>query len=95
MPPASWSTAAESKRESAGLALEQQRNAVGFYGYNSGNNFTYGFLNDPNLPAYMTVAATGTGSSTLWSTKTFLEITRRHPNRHRSAPHAVAGHHRP
>jgi hypothetical protein len=66
---------AESKRESAGLALEQQRNAVGFYGYNSGNNLTYGFLNDPALPAYITVAATGTGSSTLWSTKTYLEIT--------------------
>ncbi|OWK42187.1 major capsid family protein [Fimbriiglobus ruber] len=63
------------KRESAGLVLEQQRNAVGFYGYNSGNNFTYGFLNDPNLPAYKNVAATGTGSSTLWSTKNFQQIT--------------------
>ena len=66
--------AAESKRESAGLALEQQRNAVGFYGYNAGNNFTYGFLNDPGLPAYQTVAATGTGATTTWSTKTFLQI---------------------
>lgn len=65
---------AESKRESAGLMLEQQRNAVGFYGYNSGNNFTYGFLNDPGLPAYVTVAATGTSGSTLWSAKTFLNI---------------------
>jgi hypothetical protein len=63
------------KRESAGLVLEQQRNAVGFYGYNSGNNFTYGFLNDPGLPAYKTVAATGTGTSTLWSTKNFQQIT--------------------
>jgi Uncharacterized protein conserved in bacteria (DUF2184) len=67
--------AAESKRESAGLVLEEQRNAVGFYGYNSGNNLTYGFLNEPGLPAYVTVAATGTGSSTLWSTKNFQEIT--------------------
>lgn len=66
--------AAESKRESAGLALEQQRNAVGFYGYNSGNNYTYGFLNDPGLPAYVTVANTGTGSTTTWSTKSFLNI---------------------
>lgn len=66
---------AQMKRESAGLILEQQRNAVGFYGYNSGNNATYGFLNDPNLPAYVNVAATGTGSSTLWSTKNFQEIT--------------------
>ena len=63
------------KRESAGLVLEQQRNAVGFYGYNSGNNLTYGFLNDPGLPAYKNVAATGTGSSTLWSTKNFQQIT--------------------
>ncbi|OWK36909.1 major capsid family protein [Fimbriiglobus ruber] len=63
------------KRESCGLILEQQRNMVGFYGYNSGNNYTYGFLNDPNLPAYKTVAASGTGSSTLWSTKNFQEIT--------------------
>jgi hypothetical protein len=66
---------AENKRESAGKVLEQQRNAVGFYGYNSGNNFTYGFLNDPGLPAYVTVANTGTGSSTLWSAKNFQEIT--------------------
>ena len=28
---------------------------VGFYGYNAGNNLTYGFLNDPGLPAYVTV----------------------------------------
>lgn len=63
------------KRESAGLVLEQQRNAVGFYGYNSGNNLTYGFLNDPGLPAYKNVASTGTGSSPLWSTKNFQEIT--------------------
>lgn len=62
------------KRESAGLVLEQQRNAVGFYGYNAGNNLTYGFLNDPNLPAYKNVAASGTGSSTLWSTKNFQQI---------------------
>ena len=67
------STSAE-KRASAALALEIQRNLVGFYGFNNGSNLTYGFLNDPGLPAYVTVAATGTGSSTLWSTKTFLQI---------------------
>jgi len=65
----------EGKRESAGLNLEQTRNMVGFYGYNSGNDLTYGFLNDPGLPAYKTVAATGTGTTTTWSTKNFLEIT--------------------
>lgn len=64
----------ESKRESCGLELEIQRNAVGFYGFNSGANLTYGFLNDPNLPAYITVANTGSGSTTTWSTKTFLNI---------------------
>ncbi len=68
------STAAE-KRSSAALALEIQRNLIGFFGYNGGNNLTYGFLNDPSLPAYVTVAATGTGSpATLWSGKTFLQI---------------------
>lgn len=63
----------QEKREASSLALEIQRNAVGFYGYNSGNNNTYGFLNDPNLPSYVTVA-TGVSTSTLWSRKTFLEI---------------------
>lgn len=66
---------AEEKREGAGLALEIQRNAIGFFGYNGGNNQTYGFLNDPALPAYVTVAATGTGTTTTWSTKTYLNIT--------------------
>lgn len=65
---------AQEKRESCGLNLEIARNEIGFYGYNAGNNNTYGFLNDPNLPAYVTVANTGTGSSTLWSTKTALQI---------------------
>ena len=67
------STAAE-KRAAASLALEVQRNLVGFNGYNNGANKTYGFLNDPSLPAYVTVA-TGAASSTQWSSKTFFEIT--------------------
>lgn len=65
---------AEAKRESAALSLEVQRNAIGFYGYNSGLNHTYGFLTDPNLPAYITVA-NGASGLPLWSRKTFLEIT--------------------
>ena len=65
-------TAAE-KRNAAAMALDIQRNRVGFYGYNDGSGITYGFLNDPNLPNYNTVA-TGTGGY-LWSQKTFLEIT--------------------
>lgn len=68
------STAAE-KRKAVKLALDIQRNRVGFYGYNSGDNRTYGFLNDPLLPAYQTVAA-GASGETEWSDKTFNEITR-------------------
>lgn len=60
------------KRSASALSLEVQRNLVGFNGYNSGNNLTYGFLNDPSLSAYASVA-TGTGGY-LWSQKTFLEI---------------------
>lgn len=70
---ASIDDAAE-KRAAAGLALEIQRNRIGFYGFNNGANRTYGFLNDPNLPAYVTVA-TGGGGGTTWASKTFLEIT--------------------
>jgi len=61
------------KRNSVGLSLEVQRNTVGFFGYNNGANRTYGYLNDPNLPSYITVAA-GASSSTLWANKTFTEI---------------------
>lgn len=67
------STSAE-KRASAALALDIQRNRVGFYGYNSGANRTYGFFNDPSLPAYVTVPA-GTGGTT-WATKTMEEIVK-------------------
>jgi hypothetical protein len=61
------------KREAAALALEIRRNSIGFNGFNNGANRTYGFLNDPNLPSYVTVA-NGAASSPLWSSKTFLEI---------------------
>lgn len=64
---------ADQKRKGAALQLEIMRNKIGFYGYNSGANRTYGFLNDPGLPAYVNVA-TGAASSTLWSSKTFFEI---------------------
>ena len=64
---------AQEKRGIAAVALDIQRNRVGFYGYNDGAGNTYGFLNDPNLPSYVTVA-TGVGGY-LWSEKTFLEIT--------------------
>lgn len=57
------------KRSAAALALDIQRNRVGFYGYNATNNRTYGFLNDPALPAY--VAVTGAA----WTSATFLVMT--------------------
>lgn len=68
------SSAAE-KRAAAATALEIQRNNVGFFGYNGGDNLTYGYLNDPFLPAYVTVPNGATGTPQ-WSTKTFQEITK-------------------
>ncbi len=61
------------KREAAALSLEITRNTVGFVGFNSGDNNTYGFLNEPGLGAYLEVAE-GVSTFTAWSTKTFLEI---------------------
>lgn len=61
------------KRNSATLQLAIALNNVGFFGYNNGANRTYGFLNDPGLPAYVTVA-NGASGSPHWSTKTYLEI---------------------
>lgn len=64
--------AAEAKRAAASRALEIERNRIGFNGYNGGANRTYGFLNEPGLPAYVNVAA-GSGGAT-WAAKTYLEI---------------------
>jgi hypothetical protein len=61
------------KRQSSALALEIVRNMVGFYGYNNGANLTYGFLNDPGLPSYVTVPV-GVSGFTTWAKKTYLEI---------------------
>ena len=62
------------KRAAAAESLDIERNNIAFFGYNEGNNKTYGFLNDPNLPSYVTLA-TGAGGYTTWSTKTYAEIT--------------------
>lgn len=59
---------AESKREASAIALEIERNRVGFFGFNDGAGRTYGFLNDPQLPAYITAP---NGS---WPTSPFLDI---------------------
>lgn len=66
---------AQRKRNAAAKSLAIEMNRIGFFGYNNGTNRTYGFLNDPNLPAYITVAATGTGGNTTWATKSFANIT--------------------
>ena len=63
------------KRSQAGLALDIQRNRVGFYGFNDGAGRTYGFLNDPGLPAYVTLPNGATSGSPSWNTKTFNDIT--------------------
>lgn len=61
------------KRGAAAVALEILRNRIGFFGFNAPDTRTFGFLNDPNLPAYVNVANGGSGLP--WSTKTFLTIT--------------------
>jgi hypothetical protein len=61
------------KRGAVATAFEILRNAVGMYGFNVGTGKTYGWLNDPNLPAYVTVA-TGAGGDTEWELKTVAEI---------------------
>lgn len=66
-------TAAE-KRISVAQALEVARNRVAFYGYNNGENNTYGLLNEPELLPALTLPAGGAGD-TKWATKTFMEIT--------------------
>jgi hypothetical protein len=61
------------KRAAAALSLDIARNRVGFFGFNSPDTRVFGFLNDPNLPAYVSVPSGAT--DTEWSTKDFLEIT--------------------
>jgi hypothetical protein len=65
-------SSAETKRQGSAVGLEIFRNAVGFYGWNSGNNLTYGFLNDPNLPAFISSSVTGGWAS---ANGTFQAIT--------------------
>ena len=66
----------EEKRGAATLALHILRNSVAFVGFASSiGNRTYGILNDPNLPAYDSVAPTVPGGDTNWADKTFLQIT--------------------
>jgi major capsid protein len=66
--------ATQSKREACGENLEVSRNLISFFGYNSGANNTYGMLNDPGLLPVNNLP-NGAAGSTLWSKKTYLEIT--------------------
>jgi hypothetical protein len=55
------------KRFSAELSLDLSRNAIGYNGFAISGSRTFGLLNDPNLPAYVSTAAA-------WSTATFDQI---------------------
>lgn len=50
---------AETKRQQSAVALEIFRNAIGFYGYDAGNNRTFGLLNDPGLLPYQSSVVPG------------------------------------
>jgi len=63
----------DEKRKALADSFEILRNDIAFNGFNVGTGKTYGILNDPNLPAYITVA-TGASSDTVWETKTSAEI---------------------
>lgn len=65
---------ADQKRISTSLQLDINRNQMGFFGYNANLNQTYGYLNDPNLPAYVTVAIGATSAAYTWAAKTADEI---------------------
>lgn len=66
---------AQEKRAAVNISLEIARNDVGFYGFNAPDTRTYGLLNDPMLGAYISLPATGTGGTTQWANKNFLQIT--------------------
>ena len=61
------------KRQALAEGFEILRNDIAFNGFNVGTGKTYGILNDPSLPAYITVA-TGAGGNTTFASKTAVEI---------------------
>ena len=61
------------KRNTALRNLDIIRNAVGFRGYQTGANKTYGFLNDPGLPASVAVATVS--GVTKWVDKSVKQIS--------------------
>ncbi len=60
---------AETKRQQSAVGLEVMRNAIGFFGWYNGNNRTFGFLNDPGLPAAITSTTTNG-----WRSGSFQQI---------------------
>lgn len=68
--------AAAEKRGAATESLDISRNRVGFYGFNAEDVRTYGYLNDPALPAYITLPTNGgSPASASWATKNYLQLT--------------------
>ena len=61
------------KRVALAEGFEILRNDIAFNGFNVGTGKTYGILNDPNLPAYVTVA-NGASGNTTFASKTSVEI---------------------
>lgn len=64
---------ADHKRRAVTIGLDTIRNMIGFRGYNDGASGTYGMLNAPDQPAYITVPNGAAGTSQ-FATKTTLEI---------------------
>ncbi len=62
----------DEKRAAVAMAFEILRNEIFFYGFNNGANRTYGFLNDPNLPAFVTLP-NGAAADNTWASKTVAE----------------------
>ena len=60
------------KMSAAVTGLEIVRNQVAFNGFTDGENKTYGFLNDPNLPAPITLP-NGASTKPEWVNKTLAE----------------------
>lgn len=63
----------QEKRVALAEGFEILRNDIAFNGFNVGTGKTYGILNDPQLPGYVTVA-NGAGGDTTWASKTTVEI---------------------
>lgn len=63
---------ASAKQKAAATVLDIDANKFALNGV--AGREVYGILNDPNLPAAITAAATGTGSSTKWEDKTTVNI---------------------